>query len=71
MPIIIVSLRTDAVHTAHFSIGSGTRMSTRPLDFAFDHIPRPDRDRALQDFVKARLQPYKYPRLIDYVTELP
>jgi len=27
--------------------------------------------RALQDFVKGRLLPYKYPRLISYVSELP
>jgi len=27
--------------------------------------------RALQAFVKQRLLPYKYPRLIHYVTELP
>jgi acyl-coenzyme A synthetase/AMP-(fatty) acid ligase len=25
----------------------------------------------LQDFVKARIAPYKYPRRIDFVTELP
>lgn len=34
-------------------------------------VPGPDRDRALQDFVKAHLQPYKYPRIINYVAELP
>ena len=26
---------------------------------------------ALQDFVKARIAPYKYPRLIEYVRDLP
>jgi acyl-coenzyme A synthetase/AMP-(fatty) acid ligase len=26
---------------------------------------------ALRGFVKAQLQPYKYPRLIEYVTHLP
>jgi 2-aminobenzoate-CoA ligase len=27
--------------------------------------------RALQDFVKATVAPYKYPRAIEYVTSLP
>ena len=27
--------------------------------------------RQLQDFVKARLLPYKYPRIVDYLEELP
>jgi acyl-coenzyme A synthetase/AMP-(fatty) acid ligase len=27
--------------------------------------------RALQDHVKAQLAPFKYPRLVDYVDELP
>lgn len=31
----------------------------------------PEQDRALQDFVKAQLQPYKYPRIIEYVSDLP
>ena len=27
--------------------------------------------RALQDYVKGRLLPYKYPRLVDYIGDLP
>jgi 2-aminobenzoate-CoA ligase len=27
--------------------------------------------RELQDFVKARIAPYKYPRSVEFVTELP
>ena len=30
-----------------------------------------ERDKALQDFVKAKLLPYKYPREISFVDELP
>ncbi len=33
--------------------------------------PSAETTRALQDFVKERLLPYKYPRLISYVSELP
>ena len=33
--------------------------------------PSDETTRALQDFVKERLLPYKYPRLISYVSELP
>lgn len=33
--------------------------------------PSDEATRALQDFVKERLLPYKYPRLISYVSELP
>lgn len=33
--------------------------------------PDPVTAKALQDFVKARLVPYKYPRLIEFLTELP
>jgi acyl-coenzyme A synthetase/AMP-(fatty) acid ligase len=48
------------------------RMTLRAVVHLRDGVlAGPDRDRALQEFVKARLQPYKYPRLIDYVTELP
>jgi acyl-coenzyme A synthetase/AMP-(fatty) acid ligase len=30
-----------------------------------------EQTRKLQDYVKAKLLPYKYPRVIDYVEELP
>jgi len=35
------------------------------------HAPGPDTTRALQEFVKQRLLPYKYPRAIDYLEALP
>ncbi|HEX6266325.1 MAG TPA: benzoate-CoA ligase family protein, partial [Burkholderiales bacterium] len=35
------------------------------------HAPGPDTTRALQDFVKARLLPYKYPRVVRYLSEFP
>jgi 2-aminobenzoate-CoA ligase len=30
-----------------------------------------DKVRELQDFVKAQIAPYKYPRSVEFVTELP
>ena len=33
--------------------------------------PDDEMTRALQDFVKTRLQPHKYPRVVDYVDTLP
>ncbi len=35
------------------------------------HDPDPATTRALQDFVKRNLLPYKYPRSVEYLTELP
>jgi acetyl-CoA synthetase len=35
------------------------------------HLPGPETTRALQDFVKRRLLPYKYPRAIEYLEALP
>ena len=35
------------------------------------HVAGPDTARALQDFVKAAIAPYKYPREIDFVPTLP
>ncbi|MGS0757337.1 AMP-binding enzyme, partial [Roseateles sp. GG27B] len=34
-------------------------------------VPGPDMARTLQDFVKAEIAPYKYPRLIEFRTRLP
>jgi 2-aminobenzoate-CoA ligase len=36
-----------------------------------DHEPREDLARDLQDFVKAQIAPYKYPRAIEFVDDLP
>ncbi len=35
------------------------------------HAPGPELCRVLQDFVKATVAPYKYPRLIEFVAQLP
>ncbi len=35
------------------------------------HVPSEDLKRQLQQFVKEEIAPYKYPRKIDFVTELP
>jgi acyl-coenzyme A synthetase/AMP-(fatty) acid ligase len=35
------------------------------------HAPSQELTRALQDHVKDQTAPYKYPRIIDYVAELP
>ena len=35
------------------------------------HEPSPDFTRELQDFVKARIAPYKYPRAVEFVPQLP
>jgi acyl-coenzyme A synthetase/AMP-(fatty) acid ligase len=35
------------------------------------HAPSKELTRALQDHVKGETAPYKYPRIIDYVDELP
>jgi len=35
------------------------------------HAPGPDKTRLLQDHVKGALIAYKYPRIVDYVSELP
>jgi len=40
-------------------------------NLADDLIDRPELAKALQDFVKARLTPYKCPRRIAFVPELP
>ena len=34
-------------------------------------LPHADTTRALQDFVKQRLLPYKYPRVVEYLETLP
>jgi len=36
-----------------------------------DARPQPEVVREIQDFVKSELAPYKYPRLVEFVTELP
>jgi acyl-coenzyme A synthetase/AMP-(fatty) acid ligase len=36
-----------------------------------DYLPSPELVRELQDHVKAQTAPYKYPRIIDFVSELP
>src|SRR5215207_6253209 len=36
-----------------------------------DHAPSPALARELQDHVKAETAPYKYPRIVDFATELP
>jgi acyl-coenzyme A synthetase/AMP-(fatty) acid ligase len=38
---------------------------------AAGHEPSAELARALQDFVKARLAPYKYPRRVQFVDALP
>ena len=35
------------------------------------HAPDEDTTRALQAFVKEQIAPYKYPRAVEYVPELP
>ena len=34
-------------------------------------LPSEGTTRALQDYVQSRLLPYKYPRLVDYLADLP
>jgi len=36
-----------------------------------DYVPSPELVRELQDHVKRETAPYKYPRIIDFVEELP
>jgi len=46
----------------------------KPLAFVvpnIGHDPGPDLERALRDYVKQELAPYKYPRWIEFVSELP
>ena len=46
----------------------------KPLAFVvpnIGHDPGPDLERALRDYVKQELTPYKYPRWIEFVSELP
>ena len=38
---------------------------------AAGHSPSPELARALQSFIKERLAPYKYPRWVEFVSELP
>jgi 2-aminobenzoate-CoA ligase len=38
---------------------------------AAGHLPSPEQARALQEHVKAAIAPYKYPRAIDFVADLP
>ena len=35
------------------------------------HEPGPELERALREYVKQELAPYKYPRWIEFVSELP
>ena len=46
----------------------------KPLAFVvpnIGHEPGPELERALREYVKQELAPYKYPRWIEFVAELP
>ena len=46
-------------------------VQTQPIFDQFDDDLIGDQVAALQDFVKANIAPYKYPRQIEFVAELP
>jgi benzoate-CoA ligase family protein len=44
---------------------------TKPHAFVVANDPSPQLAQALQDFVRSRLEPYKYPRRIEFMADLP
>ena len=44
---------------------------TKPHAFVIAHEQTPDLAQQLQDYVKERLEPYKYPRRVVFLEELP
>jgi benzoate-CoA ligase family protein len=67
-------LRHEAVAEAAvvgFDDGSGLVKPKAFLVLREGHAPGDDLARAIQDFVKTRLAPYKYPRRVEFVASLP
>ncbi len=67
-------LRHEAVAEAAvvgFDDGSGLVKPKAFLVLREGHPPGDDLARAIQDFVKTRLAPYKYPRRVEFVASLP